>query len=199
MRCRFVVLLACAWLFAGPAAAHETKAAGPVQVNAGWSSEPPYAGIANAVEVTVTDSSGGPVTDAALTVVVSFGPPSSGPLTLGAAPGAPGKYQAALIPTRPGDYGFRVSGQAAGQQLDLSYSSADKKIDRVLTAGTAQFPSRDPSAAELATRTQRLSTRLDSANAAVARARLETKVVAVVAGAALLVALLSARRRRASA
>ncbi|HVE92789.1 MAG TPA: FixH family protein [Actinomycetota bacterium] len=199
MRYRFAAVLAAVILSAGPAAAHETKPAGPLRVAVGWSTEPPYAGLANAVEVTVTDAAGRPATDASLNVVVTFGPRSSSALPLAATPGTPGRYAVTLVPTRPGDYAFRVTGQAAGQAVDLNYTSREKMIEPVLSSGSAQFPSREPSAAELASRTQRLSSRVDSALADAARARLETKVVAVAALLALVLSVVSLRRRKTDA
>src|SRR5207253_5613784 len=119
----------------------------------GWGEEPALVGAMNAVEVTVTETSGAPVNDpaASLAVEVSFG---SQKTTRALAPtaGRPGVYAAPVQPTRAGTYAFRVHGPVRGVAVDITSTCSDKTFDCVRDAGDVQFPVRDPTNGELAAR-----------------------------------------------
>ena len=52
----------------------------------------------------------------------------------------PGHYTSDIIPTKAGDYRFRIFGSIEGQQVNETFDSADKKFDAVLAADAIQFP-----------------------------------------------------------
>lgn len=194
-----------------PASGHESRGAGDLRFVVGWGEEPAFTGFRNSVQVTVVEGDAGPpVTNAgdSLKVEVIKG---SEKLTLpldATGPAAPGDYRAWLTPTRPGAYTFRLFGSVRGQAVDESFTSSPTTFDEVEDVGGIQFPVKDPSRGELATRIDRevprLQARIDSVDARLreAASRVDTArtVAAVGAGAGavgLLVAggaLLAARR-----
>jgi hypothetical protein len=161
---------------AGPALAHEHRTVGAIQMTVGWGDEPTYAGIKNSVQVILADKSGKPITDLTdtLTVEVRYGPQTTGPLDLerafGRSFGRPGDYRAQIIPTRPGTYSFHFTGTVDNQKVDETFTSSDKTFDNVQDAAAIEFPAKDPSAAELAGRLERLGPRLDEARTGASRA-----------------------------
>lgn len=164
-----MVALAVAVAVAGatPAVAHEPRDTGGFHLVVGWGEEPPYTGVKNTVHVTVSEANGGPpVTDVAgsLQVEVMKGSETR-TLSLEAnfgvgAFGAPGDYRAGLIPTRPGTYTFRVIGSIRGQSVDESFTSSPATFDDVQDVAEIQFPAKDPSTGQLATRMDREIPRL---------------------------------------
>ncbi len=149
---------------AGTAFAHEQRAAGPVNFVVGWSVEPTYTGFLNAVSVRLTDDAG-PVTDVGdgLKVEVVSGDQKVGPLPLAGVFGSPGEYAAPLVPTRPGVYTFHFVGTVRGQAVDQSFTSSDTTFESPRGATDIEFPTKDPSRAELATLVDRQTPRLTSA------------------------------------
>jgi hypothetical protein len=71
----------------------------------------------------------------------------------------PGRYIAALIPTLPGDYTFRVFGTINDVEVDETFSSADGQFAGVEPAGDILFPAQ-PSTADLLTRIEALEAEL---------------------------------------
>lgn len=158
MNVRVVVLtvVVCLAVLAGavPALAHETNEVGGLAVEIGWGVEPAYLGQLNSVQVIVTRKGGGPVEDpgADLKATVTYGDEE---VVLGLAPNfqeRPGEYRALLIPTAPGDYTFRIKGTVDGQKVDEKVTSAPDTFSPVEPAAAAQFPVKEPSTAEIATR-----------------------------------------------
>lgn len=190
--------------------AHERRQVGSYVMRVGWSDEPTFAGVKNAVQVLLSDASGKPVTDLPedLKVEIIFGTQKTSPLPLEAAFGKtfgrPGDFRAAVIPTRPGTYTFHFIGALGGQRVDQSFTSSDKTFDPVQEATGIEFPAKDPSPGELAGRLDRVASRVDSAQtatqnaAAAARQARILGVVGVIAGIAGVVAA-SVNRRRVSA
>lgn len=175
---------------ANGALAHEERATGRLHFVVGWDEEPPYTGQKNSVDVSVSEAGGAPVTDlgGALKVEVSKG---SERATLSLEPaGTPGVYRAWLTPTRPGAYTFRLTGNVRGQTVDESFTSSPTTFDEVQDAGNIQFPAKDPSTGQLASRLDRevarLATRTDAVEAAVdaAEDRVDQARTIAVAGAA---------------
>lgn len=154
---------------AGPASAHERRTAGAFQFVVGWGDEPAFSGAKNSVQVTITEAGGGaPVTDVvdSLKVEVIKG---SDKTTLPLAPnfrvgafGTPGDYRAFLTPTRPGAYTLRVTGTVRGQNVDESFSSSKTTFNDVEDAATTQFPVKDPTTGQLASRVDREVPRLEA-------------------------------------
>jgi hypothetical protein len=154
----------------GPAAAHERRTAGGVQFVVGWGDEPAYTGFKNSVQVTITEANGGAgVTDVvdSLKVDVIKG---SDKMTATLAPnfrvgafGTAGDYRAWLTPTRPGAYTFRIYGAIRGQNVDESFSSSKTTFNDVEDVASIQFPAKDPTTGQLATRVDREFPRIDTA------------------------------------
>ncbi|MDP8938234.1 MAG: hypothetical protein M3O23_10995 [Actinomycetota bacterium] len=158
---------------ATPAVGHEEAAVGGFRLAVGWGDEPAYTGVMNGVQVTISEAdSGAPVTDVgdSLKVEVIKG---SDRITLpldanfGGGSGTPGDYRARLTPTRPGTYTFRFFGTIRGQAVDQSFTSSQTTFDEVEDAASVQFPAKDPSTGQLATRVDRESSRLDTRTDAV--------------------------------
>lgn len=208
---------------AGGAAAHVIEHAGPYTVALGWQHEPAYVGAQNAVQVVVTDAAGKAVTDLGaedLTVVVSTGGQQSAALTFDSGFdadtgfGTPGEYDAQLIPTSPGAYTFHLKGAVHGTSIDVTETSSDTTFNSVTGTTDVEFPVKLPTLAEVATRLDRIDTRIaalgtasgptqasvDAANAAAADARASADralVIGVaVGGLGILVGLLALVRAR---
>jgi hypothetical protein len=146
-----------------PASAHEEEHIGKLVLEVGWAQEPAFAGLPNAVEVSVRMGAAA-VKNAALSAVVVFGDSNStartDPLPLDPVADAPGEYRAFVIPTRPGTYTFEISGKVERKNIDESFTSGEKSFDEVLNSGEAQFPEQDPTQGELAERLERIDARI---------------------------------------
>jgi hypothetical protein len=196
------ITAALAVVGADPAYAHERRTVGAFQFVVGWGDEPAYSGFKNSVQITVTEASGGAaVTDIgdSLSVEVSKGAdkaklPLVANFRVGAF-GTPGDYRAWLTPTRPGSYSFRFTGTIRGQAVDETFTSSKTTFNDVEDVVSSEFPAKDPSTGELATRLDREVPRLDSAatkakdDAGSART---LAVVGIAVGAAGLVAAVAA-------
>jgi hypothetical protein len=149
--------------FPSTALAHEEVKVGKVALEVGWVQEPAFAGLPNAVEVSVRRGAAS-VRNAALTAVVVFGDPDSttrtDALPLDPVADAPGEYRAFVIPTRPGTYTFEITGKVGGKRIDETFTSGEKSFDEVLNPGEAQFPEQDPTQGEIAERLERIDARI---------------------------------------
>ncbi|CAN5210643.1 hypothetical protein BH18CHL2_BH18CHL2_08980 [soil metagenome] len=138
-----------------PAAAHERRTVGPYQLVVGWLSEPALAGIQNAVDVRVTDtrSNGSPVEGLERTLAVDItqgGRSAALALPLRTRFGMPGAYAADLVPTREGDYTFRLKGKIESTDVDERFESGPGRFDEVRSAAALQYPDQVPTGAGLA-------------------------------------------------
>jgi hypothetical protein len=146
---------------APPAAAHEARAEGGFSFVVGWGEEPTYTGFKNSVQVTVSEG-GSPVNDlvGSLKIEVIKGEDT---ITLPlVASGTPGDYRAWLTPTRPGSYTFRLVGTVRSRTVDESFTSSSTTFNDVEDAAGIQFPAKDPSGGQLATRIDREFPRIAS-------------------------------------
>jgi len=181
--------------------AHEHRTVGGVQMTVGWGDEPTYTGIKNSVQLILQDKTGKPITDLVdtLKVEVRFGSQSFGPLDLerafGKTFGRPGDYRAEIIPTRPGTYAFHFIGAVDSQKIDETFTSSDTTFDNVQDASAIEFPVKDPSAADLGGRLDRLGPRVDDARAAAGRA-IKIGAAGLLAGVVGIAVGLGAMRRR---
>jgi hypothetical protein len=197
--------------FALPAEAHEERTVGKYRFAVGWGDEPTYAGFKNSVQLLLRDSKDKPVNDLGdtLHVEVKFGTNS---ITLPFEPdfevgefGTEGDYRAWLVPTRPGQYSFHFTGTIKGQKVDQTFTSSEKTFESVKEPTDVEFPAKDPSNGELATRVQAESGRAQLVAADVRKtksdldtARLLAIIGLAVGGVGLLTALgfgLSARKK----
>lgn len=134
--------------------AHESRdvAGGKYQFRVGFTSEPVYQGLDNAVFlavcngkcVTNSDGSGtftNGVTGAFDTLKVEV--TASGQsivLPFVAVPRNPGRYNAQFIPTRVGDYTFRIFGTLGPDKIDEKFNSGPETFDSVQSLTVIQFP-----------------------------------------------------------
>lgn len=154
-------------LLAGPAAAHEGRHVGNLDLVVGFGQEPAYAGQPNSVELLLS-TGGNPVTDLGdtLTVSVGFGDQSK---DLSVEPffevgefGTPGDYRAWFIPTRAGQYSFHFTGTIRGTKIDETFTSGPKTFGDVDNPTDAEFPVQDPTNGELGERIDREIPRLEA-------------------------------------
>ena len=123
-----VVAVGIALIAASPAWAHDTKPVGQLRISFGWGDEPPFTGVKNFVEVEVADAAGRPIADlhGEIRAEVSFGDQR---VELPLVPDEePGRFSAALIPTRPGTYAFRITGNVRGRAVDVGATCSDRDL-----------------------------------------------------------------------
>jgi len=215
-----VIVVALLFASAGVAMAHVIEHAGSYTIALGWQHEPAYVGSQNAVQVIVTDGAGKAVTDLGaedLSVVLSTGGQQSAGLAFSpgfdedTGLGTPGEYDAPILPTSPGDYAFHLTGTIHGTAIDVTETSSDTTFTSVIGTTDVEFPVKLPTMAEVATRLDRIDSRIaalgtgttsgptqagvDAASAAAADARAAADralvIGAAVGGLGLLVGLLA--------
>ena len=120
------------------------------------------------------DASGKAVTDlddGDLKVTVSIGGQASDPLPLlntfdpDTGLGVPGDYEAAIIPTAPGDYTFHLTGSIDGTAVDETATSSDSTFNSVVDSTGIQFPNQLPALTDIVTRLDRIEGRLPTSPA----------------------------------
>jgi hypothetical protein len=153
-RIRFALILAFALILLATqiASAHEKRTVGKYDLLVGWTNEPAYVNVPNAISLTVTETlSGKPVTGLVKTLQaeVIFGARSM-VVGLSESDENPGTYSGAFIPTKIGTYIFHFSGQIAAQTIDEKFESGPNTFDDVQDIGPVQFPDKAPSPQELA-------------------------------------------------
>jgi hypothetical protein len=151
------VTLATMTLGVSPASAHEEIDLGGFPSEVGWINEPVLVGFPNAIFLSVTDPNGEPVRNLGdgMKVEISFGTEKTGPLVFESLE-EPGTYQAAIIPTRPGEYPLHLVGTIRGKRVDVNI-----KIEEAEESTALKFPVKDPSTGELAERIDRELPRLE--------------------------------------
>lgn len=215
MRRSFFGLLALAQgvavlVAASPVQAHESRHVSGYGVEVGWVSEPVLVGYPNAVFLQIHDPSEQPVRSLGerLRVEVSFGD-EKGPTLAFEPMEQPGRFQAALIPTRPGSYKFRLIGSVGGRAFNATFD----KVERAEEPDDINFPDKLPSAAEIADRVERLGPRIDAlgprldeikrvadkSNSSANLNRILSIAAVVLAAAALMAALRRPRTNRSAA
>lgn len=156
------------------ASAHGIAHAGQYTFAIGFQHEPAFVGGVNGVQVFISDAGEKPVTDIAagdLSAVVRFGDQVSQSLPLEPAFdveegwGTPGEYNAVFVPTAPGDYTFHVTGSIHGAPVDLEMSSSPSTFSSAETTAALEFPMKVPAIGDLATKVDRLDTRVQDAQA----------------------------------
>ncbi|HYK95168.1 MAG TPA: hypothetical protein VE011_04760 [Candidatus Dormibacteraeota bacterium] len=169
-----LVIFTAASLFAALAlapiaAAHQQVTVGPFDIEIGWLVEPTYVGQPNAVQFTIHDKAGKPVTDLGasdISVVVSTAGTNSPSLSfdpafdLAKGDGTPGEYDAAIVPTAPGDYSFHITGSIHGTKLDISGTSSADTFNSVVGSSDIEFPAKVPTMDEVSTHLDRIDSRI---------------------------------------
>jgi hypothetical protein len=142
-----------------PATAHETRQVGRFTFVVGFSGEPAYTNIPNAVSLSITETaSEDPFVDLTdtLDVDVRFGgqtmTKTMEPAFIVGVFGTPGEYTADFVPSRPGQYTFHFHGTVGGVQIDEEFVSGPETFNDVEDLSAASFPAKDPSTGELAER-----------------------------------------------
>jgi hypothetical protein len=152
----FLLLVGSSLLLLNPAvaSAHEDRdiAGGKYQFRVGFLNEPVYAGLDNAVYLGVcngkcvgaNDGSGGFTNGLngafdTLKVEVIYGKESI-MLDFRPVPRSNGRYNAEFIPTRAGDYTFRIFGSLGTDKIDERFTSSPNTFDSVQPQSVIQFP-----------------------------------------------------------
>ena len=148
------VVLASLGIFASPAWAHESRGVGPYTFVVGWISEPSVVGQSNGLDLAVTETAGGrPVEGLAKTLqaeVITGGAAKTRTLELVTDGDRPGHYTSGFVPTRIGDYTFRISGTVGTTKVDERFESGPNRFDAVIDVVPLEFPDQVPSVADLA-------------------------------------------------
>jgi hypothetical protein len=196
-------------LLAAPASAHEERTVGKYHFVVGFGDEPTYAGEKNSVILLLSDAKDRPVTDLTDTLKVAVSTGGTEPLNLSMEPnfevgefGTPGDYRAWFIPTTPGAYTFHFTGTIKGQKIDQTFKSGPTTFDEAKDPAEIQYPVKQPTGGQLATRADRETARIDTALAAerdqaksdAASAR-TLAIIGLVVGALGLVAAVAALAR----
>lgn len=154
---------------AAPASAHEFRKVGKWNLVVGWGTEPAYAGFPNTVQMIITDQKDVGLADLGDTMKVDV-TYSGKTTTLSFEPffeigefGERGDYRAKIIPTRAGEYTFRLNGTIKGQAVDQTFKCSETTFDCMNDPSEVEFPEKDPSAAQLAERIDRTGSRADAA------------------------------------
>jgi hypothetical protein len=175
LRFAFVGAIAASSLAFAPAVlAHEHVHIGDYEAAVGWLNEPTFVGQPNGIEITITDHDGKPVVDlaeGAIKVVVSTAGVDSEALSL--SPGfsiaegfgTPGQYEVELVPTAPGEYTFHFTGSIHDQAVDVSLTSGEETFSEVRTSSDLEFPVKNPTLADVATRLDRIDGRIEQLQA----------------------------------
>jgi hypothetical protein len=188
MRMRFAPVAAATGLAglllafgASPAAAHEHREVGKYGLTVGFGDEPAFAGAKNSVQVIIEDAAGKPVTGAGDKLEVEVTAGGSGgsgagdvsPMSMPLEPnfrvgafGTPGDYRAFFVPTAPGSYSFHVTGSIKGRAVDEKFTSGPETFGDMNDPADVQYPVKQPTGSELASRLDREIPRLTEALAA---------------------------------
>jgi hypothetical protein len=75
--------------------------------------------------------------------------------------GEPGDYRAWFVPSAAGAYTFRIVGRIGGQRVDQRFASSPGTFDEVADPAAAEFPVKQPTGAQLASRMDREIPRLE--------------------------------------
>jgi hypothetical protein len=136
----------------------------------GFGDEPAYAGEKNSVQLLLADADDKPVADLTDTLKVEVGTGDTEPLALSMEPffevgefGTPGDYRAFFIPTAPGSYSFHFTGIIKGQKVDQTFKSGPQTFSDIEDPAQVQYPVKQPTGGQLATRADRETARVDAA------------------------------------
>ncbi len=125
-----------------PLLAHEGREVGEYVIEVGWREEPAFVGLVNGPEVFITrHETGEPVLglEATLQLEIQFGDQTR-LLLLQPVFEQPGRYTADVLPTRPGDYLFRLTGAINETPVDEVFSAAEGQFATVDPINDIAFP-----------------------------------------------------------
>lgn len=154
----------------GTASAHEHRAVGNYEFVVGWLDEPALAYEPNGLDLRVTlfpngvpaeeeegaegaeEEQGQPVEGLEETLqaeIIAGGGAETRQLTLEPAFRDPGHYEGRIIPTVPGDYTFRITGNINGQKINEEFSSGPETFSVIEDPAEQQFPEELPTTKDL--------------------------------------------------
>ncbi|MEX2274222.1 MAG: hypothetical protein WEA10_01460 [Actinomycetota bacterium] len=189
-----------------PAWAHEDRGIGDHEFVVGFGTEPAYSGFPNSVQMVISHHDGEPVNEieGKLQAEVTLGETSETyefePNFVPGVFGEQGDYRAWFVPSRSGQYTFRVFGTMEGEKVDEEFTSGPDTFSDVVDTSAASFPVQDPSTGELAEKTDRENTRLEAQVATAqddaSSARTVGMIGIIVGAAGLILAGVALTRRR---
>ena len=138
----WMVLLGTAWVAPGAASAHTEATSGEYAIEMGFNQEPALQGDLNGLFLSVTNSkTNAPVTGlgSTLKAEIAFGD-TKRTLALQPQEGRDGVYIAWVVPTKVGDYTWRVFGTIEGNAVDVSETSGPDTFDAVVPKSDLSFP-----------------------------------------------------------
>jgi hypothetical protein len=169
--------------------AHERRkiAGDQAEVVVGWLVEPAFVDEPNGVDFRVMKpGTTDPIEGLEKTVKVAV---TQGATTktydLRARFGQKGAYTADIFPTATGDYQFRFTGEINGTNIDEKFESGPGRFDGIKPLTAVQFPTAQPSTAELQSQVAAATAAADSART-LAMVGLAVGVVGLIAAAAAL-------------
>jgi hypothetical protein len=139
-----IALAGCAPFAWEPVSAHRSVTLDPYRFVAGWLEEPAIAGVQNGLDLEIErlspPSPPSPVLDAHedLTANLTKGSATISP-PLVEQFGRAGRYTFVVIPTEPGNYTLRLTGNLNGTAIDV-----EVVLDEVVTTSDLQFPRPTP-------------------------------------------------------
>jgi hypothetical protein len=141
---------------------HERRIVGPYTFVVGWINEPAYVNTMNALDLAVTETQGAkPVEGLAQTLKAELtfgGSRQVQPLTVEARFGLPGRYQGFVLPTRTGDYKFRIFGTIGTTSVNETFESGPGRFGSIESTDALQYPAKLVSNTELAARLDQIQT-----------------------------------------
>lgn len=131
-------------VLAVPAEAHERRQVGKYTFVVGWNAEPTTEGIPNATFLRVFETAanrGIEGLDKAIRLTVrSGGSAATFEPQLRPVPGQAGSYIGDIVPTRPGDYTFTVSGKVEDLDVNEQFESGPGRFDVVRPLSVTSYP-----------------------------------------------------------
>lgn len=112
--------------------AHEKRGVGDLQIVVGFVNEPAFSGEMNGIDLRVKTADDQPVEglEKSLKAEVRYADRDEVmELTFRKRYKQPGVYAAYFLPSRPGQYHFRIMGQAGEQAIDETFSSGERFHD----------------------------------------------------------------------
>ena len=174
-----IALLSGLMLLTGSILAHEGREIGEFELVFGWRNEPALVGYPNGPELFIRvheeehehedesedheheEANPLEAMEISLQVEISFGP-ATVTRNLRQDFSDPTHFIADLIPTRPGDYSFRVFGTIADAEIDEVFTSADGEFSSVEPASDMTFPDELPSIIDLLERIAELEAQIEA-------------------------------------
>ena len=141
---------------------HERRVIGPYTFVVGWLNEPAYVNAINALDLTVTETTGAKAVEGlekTLKAELTFGGTTTAqPLALAARFGLPGHYSGYVLPTRVGDYTFHITGAVGTTNIDEKFESGPGRFGAIESTDPLQYPAKVVSNTDLAARLDQLQT-----------------------------------------